>query len=77
MKTVHRTKGIRKLFREIVCRETVQKYVTAGDRACARLKREARPRQRDPGPSDTAILAWAVFDLSREIMGGFWDIKAA
>ena len=39
--------------------------------------REARSRHQKPDPSDEAILAWAQFDLSREIMGGFWEVRAA
>ena len=77
MNKVQRTRGIRKIVREMVCREPVQKYVTAGDRACGRMMREARPRRRKSDPSDSAILAWAMFDLSREIIGGFWNVKAA
>ena len=77
MNKVQRTRGFRKIVREVVCREPVQKYVTAGDRACGRMMREARLRKRKPGPSDSAILAWAMFDLSREVMGGFWNMKAA
>ena len=77
MKPVQRTRGIRKVIRVAVFRGTVQKFVTAGDRACGRMMREARPRRRQPGPSDGAILAWARFDLEREIMGGFWEKRVA
>ncbi len=77
MNTVQRTKGIRKFIRVTVLRGTVQKFVTAGDRACGRMMREARGRRQKPGPSDSAILAWAQFDLAREILSGFWEIKAA
>jgi len=37
---------------------------------------EARQR-RIPGPSDSAILAWARYDLEREILGGYWQRRAA
>ena len=77
MNKVQRTRGIRKMVREVICGKPARKYVTAGDRACGRLMREAGPRRRKPGPSDSAILAWAMFDLSREVMGGIWDIEAA
>ena len=77
MRTVRRTKGIRRIIREAVLGKPVRTYVTAGDRACGRLMREARPRRQAPGPSDSAILAWARFDLSREILGGFWEVRAA
>ena len=77
MNTVQRTKGIRKFIRVTVLRGTVQKFVTAGDRACGRMMRESRGRRQKPGPSDSAILAWAQFDLAREILSGFWEIKAA
>ena len=26
---------------------------------------------------DSAILAWARFDLSREILGGYWETRTA
>ena len=74
MNTVQRTKGIRKAVR-LLLRQPVQKHVTAGDRACARLMREARSFRRNAGPSDSAILAWARFDLRREALFGFWDVK--
>ena len=77
MNAVQRTKGIRKIIRKTVFREEAQKFVTAGDRACGRMMQEARFPQRRPSPSDSAILAWAMFDLSREIIGGFWDAKIA
>ena len=77
MNTVQRIRGIRKVIRVNILREPVQKYVTSGDRACGRMMREARPGPQRPGPSDSAILAWARFDLSREILGGFWEIRAA
>ena len=77
MNKVQRTRGFRKIVREVVWRKPVQKYITAGDRACGRMMREARPRRQKPGPSDSAILAWAMFDLSREDMGGFWNLQTA
>ncbi len=77
MNTVRRTRGIRKVICVAVCGGSVQKYVTAGDRACRRIMRAARPVRQKPGPSDSAILAWAKFDLSREILGGFWEIRTA
>ncbi len=77
MSSVQRTRGIRKVIRTAVLGRPVQKHVTAGDRACGRMMEAARPRRRTPGPSDRAILAWAEFDLAREIMGGFWEVRAA
>ena len=77
MNTVQRTKGIRKIIRVSVLGKPVEKHVTAGDRACGRMMREARSRRQKPGPSDSAILAWARFDLAREILGGFWEVRAA
>lgn len=77
MNKVQRARGIRKIIRAAVHREPAQKFVTAGDRACRGLMREARPRRNAPSPSDRAILAWAEFDLSRELMGGFWEVRAA
>ena len=77
MNTVYRTKGIRKFFRTITLRGPVQKFVTAGSGACGQMMREVRTRLRRPGPSDRAILACARFDLTREIITGFWDRKAA
>lgn len=77
MNTVQRTTGIRKMIRTKILRESVQKHVTAGDRACGRMMREARTRQQKPGPSDSAILAWARFDLYREILGGYWEVRTA
>ena len=73
---VKRTRGIMKIIRKMTGRRPNQKFVTAGDRACWRMIREARSR-RQPGPSDSAILAWANYDLTREIMTGFWEFQAA
>ena len=77
MKSVQRTKGIRKMIRAFAFGRSVQKYVQAGDRACGKMMREARERKQKTGPSDRAILAWAEFDLAREILGGFWERRAA
>ena len=77
MNTVQRTRGLRRIIRAIARRAPAPKFVTAGDRACGRMMREARSEKRKPAPSDSAILAWARFDLSREIRDGFWEIKAA
>ena len=78
MNRVQRTKGIRKIVRNVIL-GTAPKYVSAGDRACNSMMREARSRQRrqQPGPSDSAILAWARFDLCRELLGGFWEARTA
>lgn len=73
---VKRTRGILKIIRKAAGKNPCQKYVTAGDRACWRMMREARSR-RQPGPSDNAILAWAYYDLTCEIMTGFWEYRAA
>ena len=77
MKSVQRTRGIMKIIREAAFGTAVQKYVTAGSLACGKMMQDARSRRRGPGPSDAAILAWARFDLAREIMGGFWEVHAA
>lgn len=76
MNTVQRTRGIRKTLQARVANRPAQKFVTAGDRACGRMMQEAR-RRRIPCPSDSAILAWARYDLEREILGGFWLRGAA
>ena len=77
MKSVQRTRGIIRVIRETAFGVPAPKYVTAGDLACGRMMRNARSRRQGPGPSDAAILAWAKFDLAREIMGGFWEVRAA
>ncbi len=75
MNSVQRTRGIRKLFRTRVMNIPAQRYVTAGSESCGRMMRAAR-RRPVSGPSDSAILAWARFDLAREILGGFWQQAA-
>lgn len=77
MHTVQRTRGIRKVIRTGILRKPAQKFVTAGDGACRRLTRGARPRRRAVTPSDSAIMAWAEYDLTREILGGFWQARTA
>ena len=72
MNKVQRTRGIRRAIRNHVMNIPVRKYITAGSGAWGLMMYEAR-RRRIPGPSDSAILAWARFDLYREIMGGFWQ----
>ena len=72
MSKVQRTRGIRRVIRTRVLNIPSRKYVTAGSESCSRMMFEARQR-RIPGPSDSAILAWARFDLHREIMGGYWQ----
>lgn len=76
MNTVQRTTGIRRIIRNTILRKPARKYITAGTNACGRMMCEAR-RRRNPGPSDSAILAWARFDLAREILGGYWQCSAA
>ena len=73
---VKRTKGIVKIIRKVTGKMPSPKYVIAGDKACWRMVQEARSL-RQPGPSDRAILAWAKYDLTREIMTGFWELQAA
>ena len=75
MNSVQRTRGIRRIIRTRVMNNPVRKYVTAGSDSCARMMFEARQR-RIPGPSDSAILAWAQFDLCRELLGGYWQQAA-
>ena len=77
MKSVQRTRGIKKIIREAAFGTSTPRYVTAGNLACGQLLQDARHRRQNPGPSDAAILAWAKFDLAREIMGGFWEVHAA
>lgn len=77
MNSVRRTKGLARMIRIRIFGNPVQKFVTAGSPACAGMLREARQRKMVPGPSDRAILAWAQFDLTREVMGGYWDLSAA
>ena len=76
MNKVQRTRGIRKAIRTGLLNRPAGKYVTAGDSACSRMMFCARRRQ-VPCPADSAILAWAQFDLNREIMGGYWQHSAA
>ncbi len=76
MNSVKRTRGIRKVIRLIITGKPVQNYVTAGDASCQKMMLEARSRHQSC-PSDQAILAWARFDLFREIMSGFWEYQAA
>ena len=76
MNSVQRTRGMKKLIRRFVCGQRVQRYVIAGDGACREMVRTARSR-RQPGPSDRAILACARFDLTWEIVSGFWEYRAA
>ena len=76
MNRVQRIKGIRRALRSGILGAPAPKYVTAGSDACGKMMREAR-RKQAPGPSDSAILAWAWFDLEREILGGFWQRTAA
>lgn len=77
MNQVQRTKGIRKMIRTAVLGNPNPKYITAGDKACGSMMREARSRRQKPGPSDSAILTWARFDLMTEILGGFWESRTA
>ena len=76
MKTVQRTTGIRRVIRNTILGKPARKYVTAGNDACGRMMCEAR-RRRNPGPSDSAILAWAKYDLECEFLGGYWQRTAA
>ena len=76
MNTVQRTRGIRRVIRTRMMNHPAQKYITAGNNACGRMMCEAR-RRRNPSPSDSAILAWAKYDLECEILGGYWQRSAA
>ena len=73
MNAVRRANVLRRMVRRIVFRMPERKYVTAGDRACRELMRGSR---RNPDPSDDSILAWALYDLRKEILEGFWDRNA-
>ncbi len=75
MSKVQRTRGIRRVIRTRVLNIPFRKYVIAGSESCGQLMYETRQR-RIPGPSDSAILAWARFDLNREIPGGYWPQAA-
>ena len=76
MNTVQRTRGIRRVIRAGLMKRPAPRFVTAGTNACGRMMCEAR-RRRHPGPSDSAILAWAKYDLECEILGGYWQLSAA
>ena len=76
MNAVQRTKGIRRIIRTGIMNRPAQKFVTAGTNACGRMMCDAR-RRRNPGPSDSAILAWAKYDLACEILSGFWQRRTA
>ena len=77
MNAVRRTRGIRKVIRTVICGEAAPKYVTAGAKNCGEMLREARSGRQHSGPSDRDIMTWAEFDLTREILGGFWEIRTA
>ena len=76
MNTIQRTRGLRRVVRTRVMNRPAQKFITAGTEACGRLMCEARQR-RLPGPSDSAILAWAMYELECELLGGYWQRRAA
>ena len=76
MNTVQRTRGILKAIRVRMLGKPVQRYMISGSNDCCSMMLEASQR-RLPGPSDSAILAWARFDLECEILGGFWQYTAA
>ena len=76
MNKVQRSKGIRRAIRAGILNRPALKFVRAGSNACGQMMIEARQRLA-PGPSDSAILAWARFDLEREILGGYWQQRAA
>ena len=76
MNTVQRTRGIRKAVRAAILNRPTRGFTTAGSNACGRMMLEAG-RRKVPGPSDSAILVWARFDLEREILGGFWQRQTA
>ncbi|GEM_PF-5601603 len=76
MNAVQRARGVKRIIRRFVLNRPAQKFVIAGDRACReRIRRSVSRRQ--SGPSDFSILAWASYDLSREIRNGFWEFRAA
>ena len=75
MSKVQRTRGIRRVIRTRVLNIPFRKHVIAGSESCGRLMYETRQRS-IPSPSDSAILAWARFDLNREILGGYWQQAA-
>ena len=76
MNTVQRTRGIRRVLQTGLMNRPAQKFVIAGDFACGRMMTEAR-RRRISGPSDSAILARARYDLEREILSGYWQRQSA
>ena len=69
-------KGVREVLGAVILGKPVRKYTAAGDAHAEESFPEAWDR-RSPGPATSAILAWARFDLSREILGGYWETRAA
>jgi hypothetical protein len=76
MNSVQRERGIQRFLRKVVLGQPVQKFVTAGSMNCRQMIQESKARKRCI-PGDNEILASAEYDLTREILCGFWDIRAA
>ena len=76
MDKVQRASIVIRMIRRILFNMPERKYVTAGDRACREMIRAPRRRRR-ADPSDDSILAWAMFDLTKEMIEGFWDQRAS
>lgn len=77
MKSVQRTKGICRIIRKTILRKAVQKYITAGDRACGGMVRETRYRHQKPRPCDGPFLSRTMFGILQEFPGGFPKTKTA
>lgn len=73
MNTVHRPR-IRNIIRRVIFRLPERKYFTAGDGACREMMRTAhRRRRQQPDPEECSILAWARYELTKEMIDGFWE----
>ena len=77
MNKVRRANSITRMARRFLYGMPDRKYVVSGDRACGEMMRNARRRRRVRDTEDESILAWARFELRREILDGFWDKGAA
>lgn len=77
MNAVRRSSMIRRTVRRVILRKPERKYVISGDRACREMMQNARRRRRRRDVEAESILAWARFDLTREIIGGFWTRPAS
>ena len=77
MRTVHRPGTVRRKLLRVLFRIPEKKYFISGDRACREFMRNTRRRQPKPDPEAASIFAWARYELTKEILDGFWDMNAA